>query len=161
MLVRVGPQVQTVLRIVPDVTGGFDTGDQSVNLALRRLAEADPKIAMQAEAAHGSLTWGNGLPAVSLRGLQDFLWYQLPVKWATSAAEHHHIAHALGALFQRVNLPRYTALCTGPITADVLNAYRAGDQTGMLAYRRALDAGGVEPPDLPDLLSWGAVGPDR
>ncbi len=56
-----------------------------------------------------------------------------------------------------MNLPRYAALCTGPITADVLNAYRAGDETGMLAYRRALDAGGVEPPDLPDLLSWGAV----
>ncbi len=69
MLVRVGPQVQAVLRIGSYVTGGFDTGDQTVNLALRRLAEADPEMAMQAEAAYGSLTWGNGLPAVSLRGL--------------------------------------------------------------------------------------------
>ena len=56
----------------------FDTGDEAMDAALTDLATADPACANQAEAAFGALTWGQGLQIVSLRGVQEFLWYQLP-----------------------------------------------------------------------------------
>jgi hypothetical protein len=80
----------------------FDTGDQAVDTALTDLAVADSVTANQAEAAFGALTWGQGLQVVSLRSVQEFLWYQLPSKFAVTVQEHLEVAHALGALFDRV-----------------------------------------------------------
>ena len=84
MLVRLRPEVQAVLRIGPNVTQppAFDTGDATVDAALTDLAATDPVAANQAEAAFGALTWGQGLHIVSLRSVQEFLWYQLPTKFA-------------------------------------------------------------------------------
>lgn len=136
----------------------FDTGDETVDAALTDLAAADPVTANQAEAAFGALTWGQGLPIVSLRSVQEFLWYQLPSKFAVPAQEHHEIAHALGALFDRVGLPGYAGLCRSPVTDSILGAYDTGGRpAGITAYRKALDAGGVEPPDLPGLLAWSGL----
>ena len=53
----------------------FDTGDATVDAALSELAMTDPVAANQAEAAFGALTWGQGLHIVSLRSVQEFLWY--------------------------------------------------------------------------------------
>jgi hypothetical protein len=135
----------------------FDTGDQAVDTALTDLAVADPVTANQAEAAFGALTWGQGLQVVSLRSVQEFLWYQLPSKFAVTVQEHLEVAHALGALFDRVGLPRYAQLCRSPVTDGVLVAYDTGSAAGITAYRKALGAGGVEPPDIPGLLSWGGM----
>ena len=104
------------------------------------------------------MTWGQGLQIVSLRSVQEFLWYQLPSKFAVSVEEHREIAQALGGLFDRVGLPRYAESCRSPITGSVLTAYDAdGRGAGITAYRKALVDGGVEPPDIPGLLSWGGM----
>ena len=160
MLERIRPQVQTMLRIGPIVTHPevFDTGDAVVDAALTDLAAADPAAATNAEAAIGALTWGQGLRIVSLRSVQEFLWYQLPTKFLVDTGTHYDIADALGALFRRVALPRYAELCTSPITRTVLDAYDTGGRdAGITAYRKALTSGGVEPPDIPGLLSWGGM----
>ena len=160
MLVRVQPQVQAVLRIGPDVTDPmvFDTGDPVVDAALTELAVTDPAAADNAEAAFSSLTWGQGLQVVSLRSVQEFLWYQLPTKFAVDEETHRDVADSLGVLFGRVGLPRYADLCTAPITRTVLTAYDSGGHdAGISAYRKALDAGGVEPTDIPGVVSWGGM----
>lgn len=136
----------------------FDTGDATVDAALTDIAVTEPEVAGNAESAFGSLTWGTGLQVVSLRGLQEFLWYQLPEKWAISPEEHRQVARSLGVLFDRVGLPRYVAVCTDPITDTILAAYATGGRSaGITAYRKALTAGGVEPPDIPGLLTWSGM----
>ena len=82
----------------------------------------------------------------------------LPTKFAVPTAEQHRIARDLGALFDRVGLPRYAGLCTGPVTESVLDAYHTGGRTtGITAYRKALHGGGVEPPDIPGVVTWDGV----
>jgi hypothetical protein len=56
-------------------------------------------------------------------------------------------------------LPRYAAICGGPETAAVLQAYERSDQEGFRAFRRAQERSGVEPPDLPGPPLWFAWGP--
>jgi hypothetical protein len=129
-----------------------------VDAVLTDLAAADPVSANQAEAAFGALTWGQGLQIVSLRGVQEFLWYELPAKFAVAVDEQLEVAHALGALFDGVGLPRYAEVCRSPVTAGILAAYdTVGRTAGITEYRKALDAGGVEPPDIPGLLAWGGM----
>ena len=135
----------------------FDTGDPTVDEALAGLAVDDPTAADLADDGFTALTWGRGLPAVSPRELQDYLWYQLPYKHGGPLAEHRATAQALGVLFDRLDRPRYADTCRSPVTDRVLDAYAADDNAGLTAYRKALINGGVEPPDLPDLLIWGGL----
>ena len=46
-------------------------------------------------------------------------------------------------------LPRYPERCRSPLTDQVLGVYDTDVDAGITAYRKALDAGGVEPPDIP------------
>jgi hypothetical protein len=135
----------------------FDTGDTRVDAALADLAATDPATADQAADAFTSLTWGTGLQGVSLRGLQDYLWYRMPYKQGDPLADQLATAQALGVLFDSLGLHRYAATCQGPTTVQVLASFAADDTAGFTAYRKALAGGGVEPPDLPDLLVWGGL----
>lgn len=136
----------------------FDSGDSVVDDALRQMARTDSDAALRAQAAFRSLSWGNGLQVVSLRALQEFLWFGLPTKWDVPAAEPHEITRALGGLFDRVELGRCALRCTGSVTAAVLEAYgRDTDEAGLAVFRHALEVGGVEPPDIPGLLSFGDI----
>ncbi len=159
LLVRIGPQLQAVLRPGghPVTQTRFDTGDAQVDTALAELAVAGPAVADRAADGFTALTWGNGLPAVGLRGLQNFLWYQLPYKHGGPLDEQRATAQALGVLFDRLGLTRYADSCRGSATDRVLAAYAADDNAGLTSYRKALTNGGVEPPDLPDLLIWGGL----
>ena len=53
-----------------------------VAAALGRLRAEDERMAGDAEAALGSLTW-TGLQAITQHGLQAFLWHELARKWLT------------------------------------------------------------------------------
>jgi hypothetical protein len=49
-------------------------------------------------------------------------------------------------------------VCTAPVTGTILTAYDTGGRAaGITAYRKALTAGGVEPPDIPGVLTWGGA----
>jgi hypothetical protein len=131
------------------VTG--PSGDP-VAAALRALAADDREVARLAEAAFDSLTFGEGLTSLTQHGLQEWLWYQLPVKWLTDPAEHR----ALGRLLELLDRPRYAAICLSPVTERVLGAYAESATAGRTAYRRAAEASGVEPPGLVD-FAWSPV----
>jgi hypothetical protein len=133
-------------------------GDDAVEEAFGALARVDRDAARAARDAYESLTAGEGLQVVTGHGLADFLWYQLPTKWLCDLAEQLHIAAALGDLFARLGMPRYAAMCTSESTAAVIAAYEeAGRAAGLKAYRAALAASGLQPPDLPGTLVWGTV----
>jgi hypothetical protein len=84
----------------------------------------------------------------------DFPWHQLPVKWLCDLAEKLTIAAALGELLSRLGLSRYAPM--------VITAYDHDRTAGVKAYRAALAASGLQPPDLPGVLQWGQVmGPDE
>jgi hypothetical protein len=133
--------------------------ETTVAAALGRLRAEDERVAGDAEAALGSLTWDEGLQAITQHGLQTFLWYELPRKWLTDLEGKLHIAASLGRLLELVGLPRYAAICRGPETAAVLQAYERSSREGFRVFRRAQERSGVEPPDLPRSPLWFTWGP--
>lgn len=136
--------------------------EQDVEAALDAMAAVDSGAAEAARAAYGSLTFGEGPQVITGHGVADFLWYQLPVKWLCDLPEKLAIAAGLGELFSRLGLSRYAAMCTDKATGEVIAAYEHGRTAGVKAYRAALSACGLQPPDLPGVLRWGQVmGPEE
>lgn len=134
------------------------TGDAAVDAALTGLAREDPSTAAAARAGFMSLTWGEGLNAVTLLGLAEFCWYQLPVKWMCDLDEHLAVAKGLARLFTRLDMPFYADLAGSSTTVDVLTTYGLeGDSSGRKAFRKALDRSGANPPDVPGVLAWSPV----
>jgi hypothetical protein len=122
------------------------------------LAAMDPVSADLARAALGSLLpSGADLAELGQVELQEFLWYQLPAKWLVEAAQRHEIASALAELFTAAGLDRYAALCLGPQTDRLLEAWQDSDREPSRAMMsEAMASSGVDPPDTP-LLAWGTV----
>jgi hypothetical protein len=130
--------------------------DPLIAEALARLGAEDAEAARDAEAALGSLTWGEGVAVLTQEQLQHFLWYGLPMKWLTDTDHHRRIVAALARAFDHLGLPRYAALCRSETTAEVLDAYERSDAEGKKAFRKADVASGIRPPDI-DELEWGSV----
>jgi hypothetical protein len=132
--------------------------EQVVDSALGGLAAADPGAAQAARAAFEAVTGGEGLAVVTGHAVADFVWYQLPTKWLCDLDEKLFIAAALGELFTRLDMPGYAAMCTQDSTAEIITGYeQRGRAAGLNAYRAALAASGLQPPDLPGVLHWGSV----
>jgi hypothetical protein len=148
--------------LVPE-TVQMHQGSETAVAALGRLRAEDERVASDAEAALGSLTWDQGLQVITQHGLQTFLWYELPRKWLTDLEGKLHIAASLGRLLELVGLPRYAAICRGPETTAVLQAHERGSREGFRAFRRAQERSGVQPPDLPRIAAvvWLGAGDGR
>ena len=115
--------------------------------------------AMDARPAWDWLTASGDVPEVTLRGLEYFLWYQLPAKFLTTLDEHRAIALALGDLLDDLGYADGASICRGPVTMHVLAEWEKGPGSGRRALRKALDDSGVEPPDTVDLAWGGIMGP--
>jgi hypothetical protein len=124
--------------------------------ALETLTREDPEAAGDAKAALAWLTGDEGLEAISLLRLQEFLWYALPVKWPMSTPGRVGVAKALGRLFMLAGLDRYAGVCSSAATERIIRAYAAGHEDGIAAYTEAIEASNAAPPDT-DLLAWGSV----
>lgn len=122
------------------------------------LRAADDELGSNAEAAWNTLTWGEGIGSITQEGVQNFLWYELPLKWLAPPEDDlcATMAAATAALFDGLGLDRYAAICRSPETAEVHAAYRRSDTEGRRAFRRAVERSGIEPPDLDD-LAWGSM----
>ncbi|WP_328459558.1 hypothetical protein OHA21_27415 [Actinoplanes sp. NBC_00393] len=132
--------------------------EPAVEAVLADLARIDVDLAAAARAGFDSLTWGEGLRAVTGHALADFLWYQLPTKWLCDLEEKQQVATALGELFHRLGRIRYAGMCGSAATADILATYEHdGGTAGFKAYRSALAASGLQPPDLPGVIEWGSI----
>jgi len=133
-----------------------DDEDTEIADAIAKLWAEDAGVARDAEAALGSLTWGEGVGVITQERLQHFLWYGLPMKWLTDTDRHRRIVDALARAFDLLGLPRYAALCRSATTAEVLDAYERSDAEGKKAFRKADLASGIRPPDI-DELEWDSV----
>jgi hypothetical protein len=132
--------------------------ETTVDHALADYSREDSTAADAARTAFEWLTAGEGLDVVTAHGLADFLWYQLPVKWDGDVPEKVFIANSLGELFRRLDRPRYQAMCTSSATEEVLTAYEFdGRSAALKAYKAALEATGVRPPDIPGMVDWSSV----
>jgi hypothetical protein len=129
---------------------------------LSELERSDPDVADAARLAVEWLTGGEALETIAQLDVCEFLWYTLPVKVSGGDDEHAGIARALGRLLRLGGMERYASLCSSPVTVQILRAYgREGEDAGMAAYQRALEATGVLPPAVPE-LSWSSImGPEE
>lgn len=122
------------------------------------LAGLDPASAGLARSAvDWILPEGADLSQLGQAELQEFLWYQLPVKWLAETRELHEIAWSLADLFTAAGLERYAGLCRAPQTHRLLDAWQDDDHgLALKMMKEAIKASGVEPPDTL-VMRWGAV----
>lgn len=133
-----------------------DDQDPEIATALAKLDHDDAALAKDAESALDWLAGDLGLAGLTQERVQNFCWYQLPIKWLISYEDKIRVVTALGRALSLLQLPRYAAICTSPTTHEILSAYEESSEQGKAAFRRAFAASGVDPPDLPE-LEWGAV----
>jgi hypothetical protein len=124
--------------------------------ALATLEREDPGAAGDAKAALAWLTGDDGLGAISLLRLQEFLWYVLPVKWPMTTSAQIGVARALGRVLMLAGLDRYAGICDAPETEQIITSYANGHEEGITAYTVAVEASNTAPPDT-ELLAWGSV----
>lgn len=129
---------------------------ETVASALAQLARRDADAAQVAESALSSLTAGQKLETLTQRAVQEFCWYVLPVRFSGNSDERLFAARSLGRLFSLLDLDRYAEICSSTTTSGILGAYAVSRDSGRQAYRRAMRASGIQPPDLPE-LTWGTA----
>ena len=135
--------------------------DPEIAAALAKLAQQDAGSAGNAEAALEWITGELGLAAITQEHVQNFCWYQLPMKWLISHDEKLRVAAALGEVLDLLQLPRYASICRSQATREILGAYEESSRLGKAAFRRTAEGSGITPPDLPD-FDWGAaMGPQE
>lgn len=149
-----GPSV-TRLPGTLDLGGRTPAGEQSIEALLAGLSPAS------ADLARAALGWmlpeGRSLAGLGQVVLQEFLWYQLPMKWMVETSELHEIAQALADLFTAAGLDRYAALCRAPETHRLLDSWREGDlEPALRLMKESILSSGVDPPDTP-LMGWGSA----
>lgn len=130
--------------------------DPAVVAALDRLRARDPGAAQAAAAAWGWVAPDGEAGQVIQRLVQDFVWYRLPVKWWTDEDEHLEIVAGLAGLFDELGRDRYAELCRSGTTREVIAAWHRDEKAGFAAYRKAVDASGIDAPDT-GVLVWGEV----
>jgi hypothetical protein len=133
-----------------------DDEDPEIAAALTTLAGQDVAAADDARAALEWIAGEQGLAFITQERIQNFCWYELPVKWLTDLDEKIMITAALAQALDLLQLPRYAAICRSRTTREVLTAYETSTAHGKAAFRRAAANSGIMPPDLPD-FEWGVV----
>lgn len=128
--------------------------DPEIAPVLARLAAQDAAAAEDARAALEWIAGDQGLALVTQQRIQNFCWYDLPVKWLVDLDGKLRVVTALAQALDLLQLPRYAAICRSGTTREVLNAYETSIAHGKAAFRRADAASGIMPPDLPD-FQWG------
>ena len=124
--------------------------------ALATLAREDPAAAGDARAALAWLAGDEGLGAISLLRLQEFLWYALPVKWPMTTDAQVGVARALGRVLLLAGLDRYAGVCASAGTEKIITSYADGHEEGIAAYTEAIETSNAAPPDT-ELLALGSV----
>jgi hypothetical protein len=133
----------------------------AVNQAFEEMQRDDPAAADRARHAYQLLAGSTRLDRISQFTLQEFLWRRMPTQWVGLAPDDWPmVTDALGRFFDLLNMSRYAEMARAPITRQVLAAYAQGDDLGYEAYRRAVAASEVVPPNVPE-LDWGVTMDDE
>ena len=128
--------------------------DPQIAAVLAKLAGQDAAAAEDARAALEWIGGDQGLVFITRQRIQNFCWYDLPVKWLIDLDDKLRVVAALAQALDLLDLPRYAGVCRSATTREVLSAYETGIGQGKAAFRRAATGSGVMPPDLPD-FQWG------
>ena len=128
--------------------------DPQIAAVLAKLAGQDAAAAEDARAALEWIAGDQGLVFITQQRIQNFCWYDLPVKWLVDLDDKLRVVAALAQALDLLHLPRYAAVCRSGTTREVLSAYETGSAQGKAAFRQAAAVSGVMPPDLPD-FQWG------
>jgi hypothetical protein len=131
----------------------------AISAALRALAANDPEAANDARSAIGWIVGDEDVDdpaAVSLAGVERFVWYDLAVKWVKPDAEKLPIVDALARVFDLLDRPLCAEVCRSALTVEVLAAWAESHQAGRKAFDRAIKTSMVEPVDS-DRLVWGSM----
>jgi hypothetical protein len=128
--------------------------DPQIAAVLAKLAGQDAAAAEDVRAALEWIAGDQGLAFITQQRIQNFCWYDLPVKWFIGLDDKLRVLAALAQALDLLQLPRYAAVCRSGTTREVLSGYESGIAQGRAAFRRAAAASGVIPPDLPD-FQWG------
>jgi hypothetical protein len=127
-----------------------------IRVALAKLAKEDTAASNHASAALQWIVGDQGLELITQERIQDFCWYELPMKWLIGFDEKLQVAAALAEVLDLLQLPRYAGICRSAATSEVLSAYETSTERGKSAFRRVAAASGITPPDLPE-FEWGAT----
>jgi len=120
----------------PGMSSRTSPGEQPLETLL---ASLDPSSADLARAAVGwILPEGAALTQLGQVELQEFLWYQLPLKWMAPTSQLHEVAWSLADLFTAAGLERYALLSRAPQTHRLLDAWQDNDHA--LARRMMKEA---------------------
>ena len=130
--------------------------DPEIAAALAKLAQQDAGSVGNAEAALEWIAGELGLAAITQEHVQNFCWYQLPMKWLIGHEEKLRVAVALGEVLDLLQLPRYASICRSQATREILGAHEESSRLGKAAFCRAAVDSGITSPDLPD-FEWGAT----
>jgi hypothetical protein len=133
-----------------------DDENPEITAALAKLAEHDETAEDDARAALEWIAGEQGLALLTQERVQNFCWYQLPVKWHRDLDDELRVVGALAQALDLLQLPRYATICRSGTTRGVLTAYETGLAQGKAAFRRAAAVSGITPPDLPE-FEWGAT----
>src|SRR5271165_2885123 len=128
--------------------------DPQIAAVLAKLAGQDAAAVEDARAALEWIAGDQGPVFITQQRIQNFCWYDLPVKWLIDLDDKLRVVAALAQALDLLQLPRYAAVCRSGTTREVLSAYETGLAQGQAAFRQAAAASGVMPPDLPD-FQWG------
>jgi hypothetical protein len=128
--------------------------DPEIAAVLAKLAGQDAAAAEDARAALEWIAGDQGRAFITQQRIQNFCWYDLPVKWFVDFDDKLRVVAALARSLDLLQLPRYADICRSGTTREILSAYETSIAHGKAAFRRAATASGIMPPDLPD-FEWG------
>jgi hypothetical protein len=131
-----------------------DAEDPEIAAALAKLAGQDAAAADDARSALEWIAGDQGLAFITQERIQNFCWYDLPLKWLVDLDDKLRVVAALAWALDLLQLSRYAAICRSGTTREILSTYEISIADGKAAFRRAAIASGVMPPDLPD-FQWG------
>lgn len=131
--------------------------DAEGDVAVARVEARYAERGADARHIYESLTWGEGPGVLSQMGVQDWLWYRLPMKYLPDEPGYMgRLADVAAELFDELRLDGYAALCRSEATSGVHAAFDRSDEAGLAAMYEAMGASGIRPPDLDD-FEWGQV----
>ena len=127
-----------------------------MHAALSRIE--DRELRAHAQAAVESMCWDIlALSDISQLDVQQFLWRDIPCRWAIPEHEQGRLAEGLAQLFDQVGMSRYARICRSATTMAMLDAWSVlgGDAAHRMLVRE-LDRSGVLPADT-DTWQWSQV----
>ena len=127
-----------------------------IAVVLAKLEQEDVAAAEDAGAALEWIAGDQGQAFITQQRIQNFCWYELPVKWFIDLEGKLRVAEALARALDLLQLPRYAAVCRSQTTHEILTAYEISTAQGKNAFRRTAAVSGITPPDLPE-FQWGAA----